>query len=149
MNVFFGLIPDTAASAIWAMVVASLLPLVMALSAKALGGFRLADNAHPRRFLQETTGVAARANAAQQNSYETLPVFLAAVLVAMLFFVPQLIVNVLALVVRTDSYWLLHRLYQQFSDVSFDTVDAVDGVSTHAVLFSNTCERLALGLMNN
>ncbi|HCH25652.1 MULTISPECIES: MAPEG family protein [Psychrobacter] len=96
MNVFFGLIPDTAASAIWAMVVASLLPLVMALSAKALGGFRLADNAHPRRFLQETTGAAARANAAQQNSYETLPVFLAAVLVAMLFFVPQLIVNVLA-----------------------------------------------------
>ena len=96
MNVFFGLIPDTAASAIWAMVVASLLPLVMALSAKALGGFRLADNTHPRRFLQETTGTAARANAAQQNSYETLPVFLAAVLVAMLFFVPQLIVNVLA-----------------------------------------------------
>ncbi|MEJ6070605.1 MAPEG family protein, partial [Psychrobacter sp. 16-Bac2893] len=43
-----------------------------------------------------TTGAAARANAAQQNSYETLPVFLAAVLAAMLFFVPQLIVNTLA-----------------------------------------------------
>lgn len=96
MNLFFGLIPDSAASAIWAMVVASLLPLLMALTAKVLGGFNLADNAHPRDFLQGTTGAAARANAAQQNSYETLPIFLAAVLVAMLFFVPQLIINTIA-----------------------------------------------------
>ncbi|MFZ2842746.1 MAPEG family protein [Psychrobacter sp.] len=96
MNSFFGLVSDTAASAIWAMIVASLLPLAMALTAKALGGFNLTDNAHPRDFLQGTTGVAARANAAQQNSYETLPVFLAAVLVAMLFFVPQPIINALA-----------------------------------------------------
>lgn len=96
MNLFFGLISDSAASAIWAMVVASLLPLLMALTAKVLGGFNLADNAHPRDFLQGTTGAAARANAAQQNSYETLPIFLAAVLVAMLFFVPQLIINTIA-----------------------------------------------------
>lgn len=96
MNLFFGLIPDSAASGIWAMVVASLLPLVMALMAKVIGGFNLADNAHPRDFLQGTTGAAARANAAQKNSYETLPVFLAAVLVAMLFFVPQLIINTIA-----------------------------------------------------
>ena len=96
MNLFLGLVSDTASSAIWAMVVASLLPLTMALTAKAIGGFNLADNAHPRDFLQGTTGAAARANAAQQNSYETLPVFLAAVLAAMLFFVPQIIVNTLA-----------------------------------------------------
>ena len=96
MNLFLGLVSDTASSAIWAMVVASLLPLIMALTAKMLGGFNLADNSHPRDFLQGTTGAAARANAAQQNSYETLPVFLAAVLAAMLFFVPQLIVNTLA-----------------------------------------------------
>lgn len=96
MSLFFGLIPDSAASGIWAMVVASLLPLVMALTAKAIGGFNLADNAHPRDFLQGTKGAAARANAAQQNSYETLPIFLAAVLVAMLFFVPQLIINTIA-----------------------------------------------------
>lgn len=96
MNLFFGFIPDTAASAIWAMVVASLLPLLMAMFAKMIGGFNLADNAHPRSFLQNTSGAAARANAAQQNSYETLPVFLAAVIVAMLFFVPQSIINTLA-----------------------------------------------------
>ncbi len=96
MNGLFGFIPDTAAAAIWAMVVASFLPLIMALTAKAFGGFQFADNAHPRDFLQGTTGAAARANAAQKNSYETLPVFLVAVLVAMLFFVPQSIINTLA-----------------------------------------------------
>ena len=96
MNALLELVSDTAASAIWAMVVASLLPLAMALTAKAIGGFSLADNAHPRDFLQGTTGAAARANAAQQNSYETLPIFLAAVLTAMLFFVPQSIINILA-----------------------------------------------------
>lgn len=96
MNALFGFIPDTAAAAIWAMVVASLLPVTMAMVAKLFGGFKMADNAHPRDFLQHTTGASARANAAQQNSYETLPIFLVAVLTAMLFFVPQSIINTLA-----------------------------------------------------
>lgn len=78
------------------MVVASLLPWAVSVVAKVSSGFKVRNNAHPRDFLQRTTGAAARANAAQQNSYETLPVFLAAVLVAMLFFVPQSIINVLA-----------------------------------------------------
>ena len=96
MNALFGFIPDTAATAIWAMVAASLMPLVFAMLAKKFGGFSSADNAHPRQFLQNATGRSARANAAQQNSYESLPIFLVAVLVAMLFFVPQDIVNKLA-----------------------------------------------------
>ncbi|WP_201598627.1 MAPEG family protein [Psychrobacter vallis] len=96
MNAIFGLVSDTAASAIWAMVVASLLPWAVSIVAKVSGGFKIRNNAHPRDFFQHTTGMAARANAAQQNSYETLPIFLAAVLVAMLFFVPQLIINTLA-----------------------------------------------------
>ena len=96
MNLLFGSMPDSAAIAIWAMVVASLLPVTLAMLAKVFGGFNLADNAHPRDFLQQTTGAAARANAAQKNSYETLPVFLVAVLAAMLFFVPQAIINTLA-----------------------------------------------------
>lgn len=96
MNAFFELVSDTAASAIWAMVVASLLPWTVSIIAKVSGGFRIRNNAHPREFFQNATGMAARANAAQQNSYETLPIFLAAVLTAMLFFVPQSIINVLA-----------------------------------------------------
>ncbi|MBH0065768.1 MULTISPECIES: MAPEG family protein [Psychrobacter] len=96
MNALLELVSNTAASAISAMVVASLLPWLVSIVAKASGGFKLRNNAHPRDFFQHATGVAARANAAQQNSYETLPIFLAAVLTAMLFFVPQAIINVLA-----------------------------------------------------
>ncbi|MBF2720505.1 MULTISPECIES: MAPEG family protein [unclassified Psychrobacter] len=96
MNAFFELVSNTSASAIWAMVAASLLPWLVSIVAKASGGFKVRNNAHPRDFFQNATGVAARANAAQQNSYETLPIFLAAVLTAMLFFVPQSIINILA-----------------------------------------------------
>ena len=96
MNAFFELVSNTSASAIWAMVAASLLPWLVSIVAKASGGFKVRNNAHPRDFFQNATGMAARANAAQQNSYETLPIFLAAVLTAMLFFVPQSIINILA-----------------------------------------------------
>lgn len=96
MSGFFALIPDTADVAIWAMMIASVLPLLLAMLAKALGGFGIADNSHPREVVSKYTGKAARANAAQQNSYEGLPVFLASVIVAMLFFVPQVVVNYLA-----------------------------------------------------
>lgn len=89
-------LPATNGSVILAMVVACLLPMVFAYVAKLLGGFRLKDNEHPRAFLNNLTGTAARANAAQQNSYETLPVFLASVIVALLFFVPLSIVAKLA-----------------------------------------------------
>jgi uncharacterized MAPEG superfamily protein len=78
------------------MMVASLLPLVFAILAKLFGGFKSKDNANPREFLGKQTGAAARAHAAQQNSYETLPVFLAAVIVALLFFVPLSVVTQLA-----------------------------------------------------
>ena len=85
ISAFFDLVSDKVASAILAMVVASLLPWAVSIIAKVSGGFRVINNAHPRDFFQHTTGMAARANAAQQNSYETLPVF-----------VPQSIINVLA-----------------------------------------------------
>lgn len=90
------IMPSTASVAIGAMMVATLMPLFFAYIAKHLGGFRMADNQHPRQFLHHLTGKAARANAVQQNSYETLTAFLVSVVVAMLFFVPQSVVNHLA-----------------------------------------------------
>lgn len=92
----FEWLPATNGSVILSMVVACLLPTIFAAAAKMLGGFKVKDNEHPRAFLNNLTGAAARANAAQQNSYETLPVFLAAVVVALLFFVPLSIVAKLA-----------------------------------------------------
>lgn len=96
MSWFFALIPDTANVAIWTMIIASALPFLLAMLAKALGGFSMADNSHPREVVAKFSGRAARAHAAQQNSFESLPIFLASVIVAMLFFVPQVVVNYLA-----------------------------------------------------
>lgn len=106
MSWFFALIPDTANVAIWSMMIASVLPLLFAILAKVLGGFGVADNSHPRDVVAKYTGRAARANAAQKNSYESLPIFLASVIVAMLFFVPQVVINYLAVM-----YVMLRVIY--------------------------------------
>lgn len=87
---------NTLSSAIYAMIAASVLPLFTAGLAKAQGRFKLKDNQSPRTFQQNLTGVAARINAAQMNSYETLPVFLAAVLTAQYMVVSQPLVNYFA-----------------------------------------------------
>lgn len=67
--------------------IACLLPIVCAGIAKSKGfgvprhdgGF---DNHNPRRWLATLEGWQARANAAQHNSFEALPIFVAGVLVA-------------------------------------------------------------------
>lgn len=80
-------------STIWAIGLACLLPFVWTVVAKIKAGFRPKDNQNPRAFLANATGVAARANAAQANSFETLPMFLAATLLALYCFVPQPLIN--------------------------------------------------------
>lgn len=82
--------------AIYAIFVACVLPWGFSIAAKLLGKFTLADHAHPRAFLANTTGAAARANAAQQNSFEILPFFIASVLLATYMVVPQPSINQLA-----------------------------------------------------
>lgn len=79
------------------MVIACLLPWLCSVLAKTSGGFRFAKhNQNPRDFLASAQGVSARFNHAQANGYETLPVFLAAVLIAIYTFVPMAVVNLLA-----------------------------------------------------
>ncbi|MDO5651160.1 MAG: MAPEG family protein [Moraxella sp.] len=84
------------APTVWAMIAVGVLPLLLAMIGKYAGGFRPTHNANPRAFWAAATGLSARANAAQANSYESLPLFLAAVLMAMYTFVPQQVVNGLA-----------------------------------------------------
>ena len=60
--------------------------------AKKTSGFKGRDNQNPRDFLSKTTGLAARANAAQQNSFESLPLFIAAILMAEYMVVPQTVI---------------------------------------------------------
>ncbi|WP_225747682.1 MAPEG family protein [Eikenella sp. Marseille-P7795] len=69
--------------AYWTILIAALMPLFCAAYAKKAGGFHFArDNGDPRAFLAHTTGLAARANAAQQNCFEAFAPFAAAVIIA-------------------------------------------------------------------
>ena len=71
----------------YCIVVAALLPIICAGIAKggmmgkrrSDGGY---DNHDPRYWLAQQTGFRARANAAQANSFEALPLFIAGVLIA-------------------------------------------------------------------
>jgi len=71
----------------WCVLIAALLPMVCAGIAKwgtfttppQKGGF---DNANPRAWLARQSDWRARANAAQANSFEALPFFIGAVVIA-------------------------------------------------------------------
>ena len=80
--------------ALWCVLVAGLLPYVATMIAKSRPGF---DNANPRVWLQQQAGFPQRANAAQMNSFEALPLFAAAVIIATYLHAPQHTVNTLAL----------------------------------------------------
>lgn len=72
-----------------------LLPYVAAGIAKK--GFEHYDNHMPRAWLVKQTGFRARANAAQANLFESLPLFFAAVIITHQQQAPQSIVDGLAL----------------------------------------------------
>jgi uncharacterized MAPEG superfamily protein len=72
-----------------------LLPIVAAGIAKK--GFDGYDNSAPREWLAKQTGFRARANAAQANLFESLPLFFAAVIIAQIANAPQNRVDLLAL----------------------------------------------------
>ena len=54
------------------------------------------DNGLPRQWLAKQTGFRARANAAQANLFESLPLFFAAVIIASISNVPQARIDILA-----------------------------------------------------
>jgi uncharacterized MAPEG superfamily protein len=71
--------------------------------AKISGGFRLKDNHDPRDFLDSLEGVGRRAHAAQLNSFEVIPAFAAAVIVAHLVGNAELVtINVLSVLFITS-----------------------------------------------
>jgi uncharacterized MAPEG superfamily protein len=80
--------------ALWCVLAAGLLPYVAAGIAKADPNY---DNRDPRGWLARQQGFRLRANAAQANAFEALPLFAAAVLTAHLLHGPQRTADVLAL----------------------------------------------------
>ena len=72
-----------------------LFPYVAAGIAKK--GFEGYDNSMPRQWLAKQTGFRARANAAQANLFESLPLFFAAVIIAQIANAPQARIDLLAI----------------------------------------------------
>ena len=72
-----------------------MLPYIAAGIAKK--GFEQYDNSMPRQWLAKQTGYRARANAAQANLFESLPLFFAAVIIAYIAHAPQGRVDLLAI----------------------------------------------------
>ncbi|MDB5886942.1 MAG: rane protein-like protein [Polaromonas sp.] len=100
--------------AYWCVLVAALLPVVCAGIAK-YGTFRISpkkggyDNNNPREWLARQTDWRARANAAQANTFEALPFFFAAVIIAHQLQASQAWVDGLALLfvaLRMAYIWL-------------------------------------------
>lgn len=87
--------------AYWCVLIAALLPIVCAWIAKSgqlnrprkEGGY---DNHDPRAWLARQSDWRARANAAQQNSFEALPFFIGAVIIAHQLGAHQLRLDMLA-----------------------------------------------------
>jgi uncharacterized MAPEG superfamily protein len=92
--------------AYWCVLMAALLPYACAYLAKfhgfgkprSKGGF---DNVEPRAWLAAQQGFSARANAAQANTFEALPFFIGAVIIAHLLGAPQTRVDILAVLFVT------------------------------------------------
>jgi uncharacterized MAPEG superfamily protein len=92
--------------AYWCVLIAVLLPLACAWLAKS-GGFGKPrgqggyDNADPRAWMAQQQGWRARADAAQANSFEALPFFVGAVIIAHQLGAPQTRLDILALLFVT------------------------------------------------
>jgi uncharacterized MAPEG superfamily protein len=92
--------------AYWCVLAAVLLPLACSWLAKSRGigkppsqgGF---DNREPRAWLAQQQGWKARANAAQANTFEALPFFFAAVIIAHQLGAPQAALDILAVLFIT------------------------------------------------
>jgi uncharacterized MAPEG superfamily protein len=92
--------------AYWCVLIAALLPFACAYVAKAgafgkprqQGGY---DNSDPRAWLARQTDWQARANAAQANSFEALPLFIGAVIIAHQLGAPQTRLDILAVLFVT------------------------------------------------
>jgi len=81
--------------AYWCVLAAIVMPYIWAINAKASAP--KFDNNQPREWLAKLQGRGARANAAQMNSFEAMPGFIAAVIIAHLAGAPQHQIDILAL----------------------------------------------------
>ncbi|MFM9923432.1 MAPEG family protein [Variovorax sp. H27-G14] len=91
--------------AYWCVLIACVLPYFSAWVAKA-GSFGPRDNVNPRDWAARQSGWRARANSAQANSFEGLPFFIGAVVIAHQLGVVQSRLDLLAV-----AYVVLRMIY--------------------------------------
>ncbi len=125
--------------AYWCVLVAALLPIVCAGIAKygmfgkspRHGGY---DNNNPRAWLARQTDWRARANAAQANTFEALPFFFAAVIIAHQLQARQAVLDILAFmfVVLRMGYIMMYVADMALSRTSLWTAALVLNI---AILF--------------
>lgn len=85
-------------TAYWCVLAAIILPYIWTLTAKLTGGFKPKDNHNPRDFYNSTTNeLSKRANWAQMNTFESIPGFMAAVIIAHLAGAEQSSIDMLAM----------------------------------------------------
>lgn len=95
--------------AYWCVLAAILLPYIWTYVAKFTSGFRPRDNHNPREYLEKLQGPAKRAHWAQLNSFESIPAFMAAVIVSHLAGAPQDRIDAIAV-----TYIVLRLAYGVF-----------------------------------
>jgi uncharacterized MAPEG superfamily protein len=126
--------------AYWCVFIAALLPLGCAWLAKSKGfgkprregGY---DNRDPRAWLAHQADWQARANAAQANSFEALPFFIGAVIIAHQLGAPPAIVDILAVVFITLRIIYIAMYVAGFPTVR-STIWALAFLVNVAILFS-------------
>ena len=69
-------------AAYWCVFIAILMPIMFTGLAKFTSAFKPKGNHNPREYLTKLTGWQQRANWAQQNTFESIPGFMAAVIIA-------------------------------------------------------------------
>ncbi|MES2917530.1 MAG: MAPEG family protein [Pseudomonadota bacterium] len=96
--------------AYWCVLGAILMPYIWTGLAKFTSGFRPRDNRNPRDYLDRLEGPAKRAHWAQLNTFESIPGFMAAVIIAHQVQAPQGPVDALAVayIVLRLAYGVLY-----------------------------------------
>lgn len=99
---------------------ACIFPYIFSAIARKSAGYRAKIHGHPREFMAQATGFAARANAVQYNSFENLPLFLVAILMAEYLVVPPFYTIVLGI-----AYLCLRVLYGIFYLLNWSALRSV------------------------
>lgn len=117
-------------TALWMVLVAAVLPYLWAVLAKTGAGY---DNRAPRQFLANATGWRKRADWAQQNSFEALAAFAAAVIIAHMLVGSNARADALA--IGFIAFRLLHGLLYILDKSSLRSLAWVGGFSCMVGLF--------------